>query len=120
MKPMVIVALNTGMRKGEIFNLKWNDTDFRKRIIYVLVTKNNEVRKIPMNDITFKTLLRVRKNPRSPYVFCKNNGDEEDFAGVVELADTLDSKSSEAYPSCGFKSHLRHQTGISYCVYRMS
>ncbi len=43
----------------------------------------------------------------------------EGYAGVVELADTLDSKSSEAYPSCGFKSHLRHQAGISYCVYHM-
>ncbi len=38
----------------------------------------------------------------------------KDFAGVVELADTLDSKSSEAYPSCGFKSHLRHHD--SYLV----
>ena len=38
----------------------------------------------------------------------------EGYAGVVELADTLDSKSSEAYPSCGFKSHLRHHD--SYLV----
>jgi len=36
MKPIVIVALNTSMRKSEIFNLKWNDIDFRNRIIYVL------------------------------------------------------------------------------------
>ncbi len=35
---------------------------------------------------------------------------------MVELADTLDSKSSEAYPSCGFKSHLRHQVRISHLV----
>ena len=28
-------------------------------------------------------------------------------AGVAELADALDSKSSEVYPSCGFESHLR-------------
>ena len=34
------------------------------------------------------------------------------YAGVVELADTLDSKSSEAYPSCGFKSHLRHHDSL--------
>ena len=31
-------------------------------------------------------------------------------AGVAKLADALDSKSSEAYPSCGFESHLRHQS----------
>jgi len=63
------------MRKSEIFNLKWNDIDFRNRIIYVLETENNEVRKIPMNEIIFRTLLKVRKNPNSAYVFCKKNGD---------------------------------------------
>jgi len=44
---------------------------FRNRIIYVLETKNNEVREIPIGEITFKTLLKVRKNPNSAYVFYK-------------------------------------------------
>jgi len=74
MKSIVIVALNTGMRRGELLKLKWNDIDFRNRIIYILETKNNEIRKIPMNNVTFKTLLKVRKNPKSPYVFCKKDG----------------------------------------------
>jgi len=73
-KPIVMVALNTGMRKGEILSLKWKDIDFRNRIIYILQTKNNEIRKIPMNDIIFRTLLKVRKNPKSSYIFCKKDG----------------------------------------------
>ena len=63
------------MRKSEIFNLKWGDIDFRNRIIYVLETKNNEIREIPMSEIIFKTLLKMRKNPNSAYVFYKKNSD---------------------------------------------
>ena len=74
LKPIVAVALNTGMRKGEILGLKWNDIDFRNRLIYVLQTKNREIREIPMNNIVFRILLKVRKNPKSPYVFCKKEG----------------------------------------------
>jgi len=74
LKAIVTVALNTGMRKGEILGLKWPDIDFRNRLIYVLQTKNREIREIPMNDIVFRILLKVRKNPKSPYVFCKKEG----------------------------------------------
>jgi len=74
LKPIIVTALNTGMRKGEILNLKWKDIDFRQRIICLLDTKNNERREIPVNDILFKTLLGVRKNSTSPYVFCKKDG----------------------------------------------
>jgi integrase len=36
LKPIIIVALNTGMRKGEILNLKWDHIDFEVRIIKVV------------------------------------------------------------------------------------
>ena len=74
LRPIVIVAFNTGMRKSEILHLKRSDIDFRNKIIYLVQTKNREVREIPMTDLVFKTLLKVRKNPNSPYVFCKKDG----------------------------------------------
>lgn len=75
LKPIVIVALNTGMRKGEILNLKWHDIDFNRGIIYLLKTKNNEKREIPMNDAVKTALIKVRKYPESPYIFCDKNGE---------------------------------------------
>ncbi|MBL7132224.1 MAG: tyrosine-type recombinase/integrase [Candidatus Omnitrophica bacterium] len=39
LKPIVIIALNTGMRRGEILNLKWHDIDLKRGIIYLLKTK---------------------------------------------------------------------------------
>jgi integrase len=74
LKPIVIVALNTGMRLGEILNLKWHDVDFRRDIIYLLTTKNSDDRKIPMNSNVKSALIAVRKNPDSPYIFCNKDG----------------------------------------------
>lgn len=75
LKPIVTVALNTGMRKEEILSLKWKDLDYRIRTISILDTKNGESREIPMNDIVYRVLLDIGKNADSPWVFCKKNGE---------------------------------------------
>lgn len=58
LRPIIITAFHTGMRMGEILNLKWKDIDFKNRIISVEMTKNNERRTIPIN----KTLYDVLKS----------------------------------------------------------
>ena len=74
LKPIVIVALNTGMRKGEILGLKWHDIDIKRNIIHLYNTKNGEKREIPMNNIVQKTIIGVLKNPESQYIFCNKDG----------------------------------------------
>ncbi|MFH1014745.1 MAG: tyrosine-type recombinase/integrase [Nitrospirota bacterium] len=74
LKPIVVVALNTGMRKGEILGLKWHDVDFKRGIIYLLNTKNGEKREIPMNEQVKTALIRTRKHAGSPYIFCRHDG----------------------------------------------
>jgi len=73
LKPIVIVALNTGMRKSEILGLKWRDVDFKRGVIQLLKTKNNKPRHIPMNEMVKQALIEVRKEPESPYVFTNRN-----------------------------------------------
>lgn len=73
-KDIVTIALFTGMRRGEILNLKWTDCDFQREVIRLTRTKNSEVRTIPMNALVKFALIRVRKHPTSPYVFCKPDG----------------------------------------------
>ena len=92
LKSIIITALNTGMRKGEILGLKWKDIDFRQRVICLLDTKNNERREIPVNDILFKALLAVRKNPASAYVFCKKDGTP--YSNVRSSFETAKKKAS--------------------------
>lgn len=74
LKPIVIVALNTGMRKSEILGLKWRDIDIKRGIIYLQNTKNGEKREVPMNELVQKTIIRVLKRPESQYVFCNADG----------------------------------------------
>jgi len=74
LKPIILVAVNTGMRKGELLNLKWSDLDFEKRLIYLSDTKGAARREVPMNDIVHDTVLTIQRNPHSIYVFCHQNG----------------------------------------------
>lgn len=75
LRPIVIVALNTGMRKSEILGLKWHHIDIERNIIHLLDTKNGEKREVPMNDIVKKTIVSVPKNPDSAYIFCTKKGE---------------------------------------------
>ena len=74
LKPIVITALNTGMRKSEILNLKWPDVDLRQRIIYIYNSKSGKSRKVDINDWLAETLIRLRKHPQSAHVFCNKEG----------------------------------------------
>jgi len=53
LRPIVVTALQTGMRKGEIINLKWANVDFKNRAIPVERggtmdgPKGGEIRSIP-------------------------------------------------------------------------
>ena len=69
LKPILIVALNTGMRKGEILSLKWEDIHWKRGVILLTDTKNGQWREIPMNGILTETLKNMMKQSNSPYVF---------------------------------------------------
>ncbi len=74
LKPIVVLALFTGMRRGEIFGLKWHDIDVKRNIITLLDTKNGEKREVPMNEQVKTALIRVRKHPDTAYIFCNEKG----------------------------------------------
>ncbi len=74
LRPIVIVALHTGMRKSEILGLKWHDIDIKRNIIHLSYTKNGEKREVPMNGVVQKTIIGVLKNSESQYIFCNKDG----------------------------------------------
>lgn len=46
--PVVVIAISTGMRQGEIMNLRWEDIDLFKGKLTLHQTKNGERRTIPL------------------------------------------------------------------------
>jgi integrase len=69
LKPIVMTALNTGMRKGEILGLRWSQVDLQHGFILLDKTKNGERREIPVND-TLRTVFRsLCRRIDVPHVF---------------------------------------------------
>jgi integrase len=78
LKPIIITAVSTGMRRGEILNLKWKDVDLNHIFIRVVKSKNNESRDIPINGFLFEALKGLEKSKKfGNYVFCNDNGHQK-------------------------------------------
>lgn len=58
---IVVMALSTGMRQGEILNLKWSDVDFEKMRVILRETKNGEIRQVHISDHALKLLCELDK-----------------------------------------------------------
>jgi len=69
LRPIIITALNTGMRRGEILSLTWDQVDLRHGFILLNVTKNGERREIPINQTLRETLQGLTRRLDTPYVF---------------------------------------------------
>ena len=71
LKPIVVTALNTGMRKDEILGLKWDNVDLKMGFILLNQeqTKNSERKEIPINSTLMEILRNIQKRDDIPYVF---------------------------------------------------
>jgi len=69
LRPVVITALNTGMRRGEILGLTWDRVDMQNNFILLDITKNGERREIPINGTLRDTLKGMIRRLDTPHVF---------------------------------------------------
>ena len=93
LKPILIMALNTAMRKGEILNMTWDCVNFEKNEISALNTKNGKKNTIPMSSKLRETLLKMYyiKGDNiyvftNPYTGTKYNDIKKCFKTVCKLA----------------------------------
>ena len=77
LQPIVLVAINTGLRRGELFNLQWPEVNLATRTLTVRGdgAKSGQTRHIPINDETLKVLSCWRaQNEGGGYLFPAENG----------------------------------------------
>jgi integrase len=67
------MALLTGMRRGELFKLQWDDIDFERGFIHIRDPKGGPSQKIPMNQ-TAREVLEAHPQTESSYVFPGQKG----------------------------------------------
>ena len=83
-REIVFVALNTGMRMGEILSLRWDTVDLFRRTVTILHSKNRDKRTIPLNENMF-TLLKDKMKDRvssSEWIFPSHAGTKRDGHGL--------------------------------------
>ncbi len=73
-RAMVSVALHSGMRLGEILNLRWYDLDFSSGFILVRDSKNGESRHVPMDATLFALFRAYPHRPSTDLVFSSSSG----------------------------------------------
>ena len=66
--PIMKMALFTGMRRGELFKLKWKHINFVNDFVLLRDPKGGPDQKIPLNDAS-RELLESYPRSRSPFVF---------------------------------------------------
>ncbi len=57
---LVLIAITTGARRGELLGLKWSDIDFERHTAYVQTTKNGQPKVLPLTNDVIKKLSKFR------------------------------------------------------------
>lgn len=82
-EPIVITAMNTGLRRGELMSLRWEDISLDNRYLTVrgTVAKSKKSRVVPLNDTVFQVLVDWRAiNPNTVNVFI--SGDDKPLTDI--------------------------------------
>ena len=56
LRPLLVLLVETGMRRGELLSIRWRDVDFANGTALILMTKNGHPRRIPLTPNALKTL----------------------------------------------------------------
>ena len=94
LRQLVTIALNTGMRKGEIHSLRWEHLDLPNRTIHVINGKTERGdRHIPMNDAAFEVISKLQLGRNNDFLFpsARKSGEhlrdpKKGFAKALRLA----------------------------------
>ncbi len=105
--PMVLLSLNTGMRQGEVFSLRWDDVDLAAQSLAIrgAAAKSGRTRHIPLNAEVVKVLetWKAQQEEIGGFVFPSKGGGPFDNVKKAWASLLVDAKIT------GFRWHdMRH------------
>ncbi len=69
LRELILFAVNTGLRCGDIFDLKWQEVDLESKRIALIMGKTRHALEVPLNENAFGILSQKRAVMHGPYVF---------------------------------------------------
>lgn len=60
-RPIVMLAIETGLRRREVLELTWSNVDLERRIAYIPITKTGVPRTIPLTDAALAVIEGLKK-----------------------------------------------------------
>ncbi len=107
---IILLALTTGARQGEILNLEWRHIDFQNRIANIKETKNGRPRSIALCDPVIEELrsLYELRNPQKPLVFASKTA-----FGRIDIKKSW----QQALKRANIKNCRAHDMRHTFCTY---
>jgi len=92
LRPIVVAALTTGMRKGELLDLRWQNVNLKERRITLRGSKSNELRTIPVNDTLLSALKKLPRHLTADYLFWNRHDEGRRYVDVGEAFENAMSR----------------------------
>ena len=95
LKAIIVCAIDTAMRQGELLKLRWNDVDFNSRMITIqaMNTKTARERAVGMTVDVFDVLTRLWESSpkdRNGLVFGIKDNFKRSFSSACKAAEIID------------------------------
>jgi integrase len=65
--PVVVLAIETAMRRGEILGLRWEHIDLDQRTAFLPMTKNGRSRQVPLSEAAIDQLTTAPRDTGRPF-----------------------------------------------------
>ncbi len=69
LRELILFAINTGLRCGDIFELQWQEVDLEQRRLNIIMKKTRHTLEVPLNETAFGILEARHAVKHGPYVF---------------------------------------------------
>jgi integrase len=86
LKPLVLLALETAMRRGELLGLRWENIRLADRVAHLPLTKNGNSRNIPLSSKALEVLKGLPRPLRGPVFDLTPNAVKLGFVRAVKRA----------------------------------